>query len=150
MTSSRWTYPDYEPPAKDDLPESIESLTFWVPGVAIPQGSKSIFRGRLVEANKKLRPWRAVVKAAAVEALAGREGFTDAVYVSMDFYLPRGKTVVRRRPSVKPDADKLARAINDSLTDSGVLKDDGLIVDLHPRKWYADDEPGVRIKVSAA
>jgi len=132
--------------------DAIEELSFRVDGIPIPQGSKKGFivkkRVVIVDDNAEtLKPWRAKVRDVAETALAGRPGFTDAVSVHLDFYMPRGKTVTRPRPSVKPDADKLTRAIFDSLTDSGVLKDDGLVVSLHAEEWYADDEPFVDVKV---
>jgi crossover junction endodeoxyribonuclease RusA len=127
--------------------DALEVVEFTIPGTAIPQGSKTVFNGRAVEANKKLRPWRAVVTAAATEALAGRPGFDTAVTAILDFYLPRPKTVLRLRPTVKPDLDKLARAIGDSLTASGLIRDDALIVCLSAAKHYADDKPYVRVKI---
>lgn len=131
--------------------DPIERLTFWVEGVPVPQGSKSIFRGRPVDANPGLKGWRKTVTAAAVKALAGRDGFTEAVYVLIDFYLPRGRTVKRRRPSVRPDVDKLIRAIFDSLTDALVWADDGLVVTVHALKHYADSRPaGARISIQEA
>jgi Holliday junction resolvase RusA-like endonuclease len=127
--------------------DELEVVEFTIPGIAIPQGSKTVFNGRAVEANKKLRPWRKVVTAAAVEALAGRPGFDTAVTAIIDFYLPRPRTVRRLRPSVKPDIDKTTRAIFDGLTDSGLVVDDALIVCLSAAKWYADDKPYVRVKI---
>jgi crossover junction endodeoxyribonuclease RusA len=127
--------------------DELEVVEFTIPGTAIPQGSKTVFNGRAVEANKKLRPWRKVVTAAATDALAGRPGFDTAVTAIIDFYLPRPKTVLRLRPTVKPDLDKLARALGDGLTDSGLIRDDALIVCLSAAKWYADDKPYVRVKI---
>ncbi|QIS38649.1 RusA family crossover junction endodeoxyribonuclease [Clavibacter capsici] len=127
--------------------DELEVVEFTIPGTAIPQGSKTVFNGRAVEANKKLRPWRKVVTAAAVEALAGRPGFDTAVTAIIDFYLPRPRTVLRIRPTVKPDLDKLARGIGDGLTDSGLIRDDALIVCLSAAKWYADDAPYTRVKL---
>lgn len=125
----------------------LETLEFTVQGIPVPQGSKSLFRGRMVDANKNLKPWRATVTRAAREAIADRPGFDDAVYVLLDFHMPRGKTVRRARPSVKPDIDKLTRSIFDALTDANAWTDDGLVVSVHAQQWYADDEPYVRIKI---
>lgn len=129
--------------------DHLEALNFWVSGVPIPQGSKSLFRGRMVDANAGLKPWRKTVTRAAVAALAGRDGFGDAVCVLLDFYMPRGKTVKRPRPSTRPDIDKMTRAIFDSLTDANAWTDDGLVVTVHAAKYYADDQPGVNVKVRA-
>lgn len=127
-------------------------LRFTVTGIPVPQGSKTAFnvgrRAVVVDANKTvLKPWRAHVRQAAETALGGREGFTEAAFVLLDFHMPRPKSVKRARPSVKPDIDKLTRAILDALTDSGVLKDDGLVVTLHVEQWYATHEPHVVVKV---
>jgi Holliday junction resolvase RusA-like endonuclease len=132
--------------------DQIEQLEFTVLGNPVQQGSKTGFvvgkRAVIVDQNKvKLKPWRAHVRQAAETALAGRTGLDDACFVHLDFYMRRPKTVHRRRPSVKPDIDKLTRAILDSLTDAAVIKDDALVVALHVQQWYADDEPYVRIKV---
>lgn len=129
--------------------DRVEVLEFWVPGIPVPQGSKSIFRGRLVDANKALKGWRRTVTQAATTALAGRNGFDDSVSVLLDFYMPRGKTVKRPRPSTRPDLDKMIRAIGDSLTDAHVWTDDGLVVTVHAAKYYADGLPGVNVKVKA-
>jgi len=132
--------------------ETVEQLEFTVSGRAIPQGSKKGFivgrRVVLVDDNKDLlKPWRATVRDAAEMALAGRTGFTDAVYMLVDFHLPRPKSVRRKLPTVPADLDKLIRAIGDALTDSGAVKDDSLIVTIHANKVYADDKPFVRIKL---
>lgn len=127
--------------------DHLEQIEFWVDGIPVPQGSKSLFRGRMVDANAGLKPWRKTVAKAAGEALAGRQGFGDAVCVLLDFYMPRGKTVKRPRPSTRPDLDKMIRAIFDSLTTAQVWGDDGLAVSVHAAKYYADDQPGVNVKV---
>lgn len=126
----------------------LETLNFTVEGTPVPQGSHAVSRtGRIYESNKKLAPWRKVVTAAAVQALAGREGFDDAVYVLLDFWLPRPRTVKRVLPTVKPDVDKLTRAVLDALTAAGVWADDALVLTCHSQKRYADDIPGVDVKI---
>lgn len=138
------------------MTEYVERLEFWVDGIPIPEGSKTAFivKGRavVVDANApQLKPWRKTVTAAAVAELAGRDGFDpeSSLFILMDFYLPRGKTVTRARPNVKPDGDKLQRAICDSITDAGVWADDSRVVVHHSEKWYADDKPGVRVVVGS-
>lgn len=133
------------------MPEYLERIEFWVAGVPVPQGSHSVFNGHVTDANPKLRAWRKTVAAAATVALAGRDGFDpeDALFILLDFYMPRGKTVRRARPNVKPDGDKLLRAVCDSLTTARVWFDDSRPVTHHVEKWYADDQPGVRVVVGA-
>jgi Holliday junction resolvase RusA-like endonuclease len=126
----------------------LETLYFTVEGTPVPQGSHAVSRaGRIYESNKKLAPWRRTVTAAAVDALGGREGFDEAVYVLLDFWLPRPRTVKRVLPTVKPDVDKLTRAVLDALTAAGAWTDDALVLTCHSQKRYADDLPGVDIKV---
>lgn len=128
-------------------------LNIWVPGVPIPQGSKTarVMGGRAVmfEINDhKLRPWRKAVALAARAAWAGREPIAGPVELRLTFFLPRGKTVRRALPTTKPDLVKLARAVEDSLTDAQVWADDSLVVDEHLHKRYAEEAgPGVRIRV---
>jgi Holliday junction resolvase RusA-like endonuclease len=105
----------------------------------------------MVDANPKLKQWRKTVTTVASEELAGRDGFDPdlALFILLDFYLPRPKTVKRARPNVKPDGDKLLRAVCDSITVAGVWVDDSRAVVHHSEKWYADDNPGVRVVVGA-
>lgn len=124
------------------------SVTFSVEGIPIPQGSKTIAKGGgkvwLRDANAaKLKPWRAKVAAAADIGVT----FTDAVLVVAVFYLPKPKTVKRLLPSVKPDLDKLMRALGDGMVDGGLLADDALITDEIIHKRYASDVNPVGVRV---
>lgn len=128
-------------------------ITFRVDGVPIPQGSKKGFKvGKhvnIVDDNStKLKPWRAEIAAVTDVGFT----FVEPVLVAAVFYLPRPKTVRRFYPSVKPDLDKLMRALGDGMTDGGLIRDDSLIVSQWIHKRYADDKnpPGVRVLVTAA
>lgn len=68
------------------------------------------------------------------------------VKVQMVFHVRRPKTVRRKLPSVKPDIDKLARAINDALTGL-VIKDDGQVCSLVAIKDYACKQPYTEVVV---
>ena len=104
----------------------------------------------------ELAAWRTRVKHTAQEAAreAGWEPRYDGpVAVNAAFFLPRPKSAKKRLwPHVKPDLDKLIRAIGDALApykQDGVLKDDSRIVTWHASKDYADAyKPGVLIYVS--
>lgn len=133
---------------------SIERLEFRVKGVPIPQGSKRNYGvGRMVEANPELMPWRDLVRAEA-ERTAFEVGWTTAegpVMVGLSFTLIRPKSVRRLFPTVKPDLDKLTRAVNDALTIARVVHDDALIISSAQSKRYASDTnkvPGVYVVVS--
>lgn len=130
----------------------VEVLRLFVPGTPVPQGSKKAYvvgkRAVVVDDNAAvLKPWRAAIKVAAVEAWAGRPAMRDeALVVTCDFRLVRPKSVRRERPHKKPDVDKYLRAVMDALTDAAVWGDDGQVVKAVPEKNYAD-EPGVLIRV---
>lgn len=134
---------------------SRQELYFTVFGRPVPQGSKNVYRGRLVEASKDLKPWRAAIAAAVWETwmLTGDERpFTDPVVIKATFILPKPKTVKRLLPTVPPDLDKLQRALGDALSiDSQALQDDSFIVGWRTNKIYAQDpqDAGVRVSVRA-
>ena len=115
-----------------------------IPGECVPQGSKSVNRktGHMFEANARLKAWR---KEAAVHLdqyigtwFGAWEPFDGPLAIDVTFYLPRGKTVTRELPSVKPDLDKLQRALGDMLTIAGIITDDARIVTWHSSKRYGD------------
>lgn len=117
-----------------------------------PQGSKRhVGNGRLIEASKKVAPWRAAVADAVAKAWLDYEKFVvyeDAVEVDITFYLPRGASVRRPLPIKPPDIDKLARSTLDGLVQGGALADDALVTELSVRKRYADSTPiGAQIEI---
>ena len=119
-------------------------VAFTVPGVPVPQGSKSAFvvKGRAVvaESNRgKLTPYRAVVAAKAAEAMAGEDLMSGPVRVRLELVFPRPKSHhVASDPSrelkpgapfymaSRPDAEKVARAISDALT-GVIFRDDAQV-----------------------
>jgi len=138
-------------------------LRFIVHGAPVPQGSKRVVRGRLIDASKGLKPYRASVSAAAAEALglptddpsalqaalAALPVARGAVAVSLRFGLvrPRGHYGTGRNadvlrpsapvwPATKPDVDKLERAVLDALTGI-VWADDSQVVVLNADKVYS-------------
>lgn len=110
-----------------------------------PQGSKRhVGNGRMIEASKKVAPWRAAVALEIQKAWLAFDGFVifdEPVEVEVTFYLPRPSTVKRILPSVPPDVDKLARSTLDGLVQGGALVDDSLVVNLTALKRYADGRP---------
>ena len=139
-------------------------LTITVPGVAAPQGSKSLLgHGALVESSKRVAPWRADVRAAAMSAMGdGWQPLTGAVDVDIEVFLPRPKShygtgrnanAVKHTAPLYPtghnsgDADKLARAILDALTSAGVWLDDAQVVKLRASKHWATFTPATSIFV---
>lgn len=138
-----------------------EVLRFHILGVPVPQGSKKGFkRGKhiaIVDDNAaELAPWRANVSHAAYEArVAANHATMDGpVALRYTFVFPRTKAARRRDfwKAVKPDGDKLERALWDGMTDAGVYRDDGQVVDWGGRKRLAlpdhpNDPPGVYVVV---
>jgi len=139
----------------------MDSFSFFVPGEPITEGSTKAFTSgqRVVvthDRGPELDAWRTRVKRAAQEAAreAGWEPRYDGpVAVTAAFFLPRPKSAKGRIfPHVKPDLDKLQRAVGDALApykQDGVLKDDSRIVTWRASKYYSDDyKPGVLVYVS--
>jgi len=135
----------------------VIALSFTVYGKPAPQGSMKAFRNKytgramLTSDNKLLKPWRQEVAQTAM--LFWKQSFDVAtpVQVELDFYFARPKSAsVKRRPgmTVKPDVDKLVRAIFDALTGI-VIHDDSQIVNVTARKHYGDPER-VEIQIQEA
>ena len=131
-------------------------LDFFAEGTPVPQGSKNAYvrggRAVLVDANARLKPWRATVREAAEAAIAeaGWETLDEPCRVYLGFTMPQPQRPRWDVPAVKPDLDKLTRAVFDALTDAGVWRDDSRVVDMKVTKRYEDSEgaiPGVWVGV---
>lgn len=122
--------------------------SFEVEGLPAPQGSKKyVGNGRFVEASKYLPAWRKAIEQSCQEIFD--EPFDGALEVELWFFLPKPSSVSREFPTVMPDADKLARAVNDGLTKGGAITDDARIVNLLVYKRYSvDGWTGVKVTVS--
>ena len=134
------------------MTKSHSDFTFEVTGVPVPQGSKNAYQrgGKivLVEASRDLPHWRAKVIAAAIEANNGQPPFTQPCHLEVIFWLPKPKKPKFDEPGVKPDLDKLVRAVGDALTQSGVIKDDCLFTSVFAEKRYAHARlPGAKITI---
>lgn len=141
---------------------SAGPVAFTVYGTPVPQGSKTAFMagGRPVvveQGRAKLRPWRAQVADAAAQAMNGGGLMAGPVMVELYAYMPRPKRHYRANGElredapewvgVRPDLDKLVRAVLDGL--SGVVfRDDAQVAGLATEKTYGDP-PRVEVKVSA-
>lgn len=151
----------------------LPDFTIHVDGTAQPQGSKRTFKHPhtgetvLVDASKKTRPWRSSVVKAIKEQTGGKQLFDGAVSVDIFYALPRPKSHYRTgrfshvlkgtapiHHTEKPDGDKLDRAIYDALTESGIIRDDKVIVGGGRwKRWSLDrqapgeDPPRVQITI---
>jgi hypothetical protein len=116
-------------------------------------------RAVVVDACKTTKPWQAVVSVAAREAIAEcvvaggsvcsstNEMFDSALWAAMRFYFPRPKSHFNSKGQLKlkapafvtkkPDALKLARAVEDAMTGI-VYRDDSQIVSENISKHYGE------------
>jgi Holliday junction resolvase RusA-like endonuclease len=137
-------------------------LTFEVPGEPQPQGSAKAFRHRhtgrvmVTSDNARLRPWRDEVSWHARQALLGGGPLSGPVKVTVEFRFSRpgghfGKRGLRpaapREHVVRPDLDKLVRAVLDSLSDAGIWRDDAQVVETRARKRY-HERAGAAIEIT--
>lgn len=124
-------------------------MAIFVPGIPRPQGSKRhVGNGRMIEASKYVDEWRKHVSV-TVAMEWNEDRFLDPttpVKVHLNFRMPKVKKPKAYAHVVRPDIDKLARAVLDAITGL-VFWDDSQVVQLLVTKCY-DQEPGVVIRVS--
>ena len=139
---------------------------FTVYGRPQPGGSKRAFArknketGKLsvavVDMNeKRVKPWKNEVEMVASTLIGERPMYEGPLLLVVAFYMPRPKNHIGvhgvkrtapRYPTVRPDATKLLRPLEDAL--SGILwKDDSQIVEQIVRKRYGDP-PRAEVKVA--
>lgn len=121
-------------------------------GKPIPKGSfvysekkNTVFYAK----QKELNAWDLQIR----KVFASRLGSSEqpiykegAVSIVLQFGLLKPKSAKREHPSVRPDIDKLSRAVLDALHGI-VFKDDGQVVRLTAEKFYVTqpEEQGVTI-----
>jgi Holliday junction resolvase RusA-like endonuclease len=127
----------------------MTTVAFTVPGKPVAQGSMRGSRNGFVRADneRELRVWRNRAAAAAADAWGDRPVLQGPVRVEVTFGWPRPRGHCRANGELKPsaplhavkgaDADKLERALFDSLTGT-VIADDRQVVEHHSWKVYAD------------
>lgn len=168
------TAEDYAPlPPERPVPATIYTTSTRVYGTPAPQGSKRSYaikaggaytgRTSMVDDNAaKLTAWRQAVRTAWEDG--AHDGHAGPVVITATFYLPRPagqyrtgrnahllKATAPARPAVKPDVDKLVRAVFDALTIAGAIEDDARVLDIYAAKHYADAEQrsGARITITS-
>lgn len=135
-------------------------ISFFVPGLARPQGSKRhVGRGIMVESSKQLKPWRMLVAHEAGIAMKGQALFLKPILLELQFRFQRPKAHYSAAGTLKPkvpyyptgrnlgDADKLARAVCDALTGI-VFGDDAQVARLRVDKLYSigGEQAGVSVE----
>lgn len=137
-------------------------ISFFVPGHAKGQPRPRAFAKRFghVWTARVYDPgtaegWKACVALAAKDHLRGK--LPGPLMLTLEFRMARPKAHRKSngllRPDAPvyhtstPDADNLAKAVLDALTQLGAWEDDALIAELHVRKTYADDDPGCLVSI---
>ena len=124
-----------------------EGRSLFIPGRPQPQGSTTTYRrGVTTSANPHLKAWRLCVSWRLLQEFGRYDGEKDTPFsVSLTFCLRRPLSAPKSRtePVVKPDLDKLVRAILDA-GNRILWHDDSQVVFIAARKLYGDWE-GVRI-----
>lgn len=128
------------------------SFSLFIPGIPASKGSYRPITGRsrttgkpvtrLIPMDKKERPWRDHVRDTILSHKHPTIPPNSYVTVETTFYLPRPKTIPphkRKHPTVKPDIDKLQRALYDAITETHIWHDDCQITDVTSHKRYADN-----------
>jgi crossover junction endodeoxyribonuclease RusA len=140
-------------------------VTVDVRGLPRPQGSLRLHQlnGGKVAARYPavVYAWRGQVQQAVADLDA--EPFTGPVEVGLGFDLPRPlshfgtgrnqgvqRLTAPTHPTGHPDLDKLARCVNDAITDAGLWRDDAQVVVMHCAKRYVTGPPGVLITITEA
>ena len=121
------------------------STHFFVKGRPIPQGSLKFINGHAIHVRAQdLALWRADIARVAKSVIW--EKAVESVEVHLTFTLLKPKTVKRNEPFVRPDIDKLIRAVLDGLT--GVAyEDDQQVTKITAVKEYGAVE-GVLIRIT--
>ena len=119
---------------------------FFVAGRPVPQGSLMAVRNRVIHVNSaKLMDWRKrIALHAKQEGLIPNE---RAHVIHLDFVFLKPKSSKRELCTVRPDLDKLVRAVLDALTGVAYF-DDSQVIDIKAQKRYTDepDKEGLYVK----
>lgn len=143
-------------------------LNLHVEGRAVPQGSMRLVNGgrRMIHSNHtELMAWRATIARAALAEIEHMEAKGTARWPAtgpcglvVKFHFPRPQShyrtgvyagllraVAPREHQVKPDLDKLVRAVCDALTDACVIVDDSQISYVRAAKAWTTEAPYVSV-----
>lgn len=139
-----------------------EPIRLRVYGTPIGQGSKRAIRnkhtgriamveGRDRKAQEAFKTWREGVARAAVEWRGEHHApvLEEPVAVTITFFIqkPASKQKFKWLPDVRPDWDKLARAVGDSLTGVIYADDSQVVVAAVGKRYAVDEPPGCEIHV---
>lgn len=130
----------------------MTAVAFTVFGLAAPAGSKTAGKTKagqvfMRDSSKRSYPWKKDVAQAAGLAMRSAPLLEGPLELVVRFYVPRPKGHYGARgnvlpsapawPTVKPDATKLLRAVEDAMTGL-VWRDDAQVVVQHASKRYGE------------
>lgn len=139
----------------------MTTIEFRVYGIPQTKGSAKGFvlqgkNGRkprviITNDNPRNKGWAQTVSAMAQQHRVDGCPFEGPIVLELVFLMPIPKSLPKRVPAFmtkRPDLDKMARSVKDSL--SGVLyKDDNQVVHVDARKIYCES-PGVMVRLAHA
>lgn len=138
-----------------------DAISFRVIGDPVGQGSLTampladgrivLVNGKTAEGRRRHASWREAIAATARRWLEDhpRPPLDEPVAVRVEFLFASVRSdPYRTAHATKPDVDKLARLVLDSLTDSGLLRDDARVFALYVSKRYADEDEVVGARIS--
>lgn len=135
------------PVTRGNFGEAISGISaqFFVSGKPVPQGSLKFINGHAIHVRAQdLALWRADI--ARVAKLSHVQKAEEGVEIALTFITNKPKTSKRSEPYIRPDLDKLIRAVLDGLT--GVAyEDDGQVTKVIAQKQYGNSE-GVWIRIT--
>jgi Holliday junction resolvase RusA-like endonuclease len=136
----------------------VTTLAVTVLGKPVTQGSlRTVNRRTFHDNDHDLMPWRALIAwhvRQEMAALGITEPLEGPLKLTATFTVRRPTSAPKARwaPDVKPDLDKLCRALGDAIGDSGLICQDAQFVTIEASKVYTHDGsvPGVTFTVAPA
>jgi len=138
-------------------------IGFLVQGTPSPQGSHTAVmlggRAGLIPAGnansrRRHKDWRAAVADAAHEAIGGNPPLDGALILKVVFRcaMPASRSKFLQHlgctpKSTAPDLDKLLRALGDSLTEGGLVRDDARFATIHASKVEVVGWTGAEVRI---
>lgn len=132
-------------------------VRFFAAGLPVPKGSGAALVSRSTgkpfwkpSRSQSLYRWQASVRAFAASAMreAGQRLHAGPVCIDLHFFLPRPRRPRCAMPDVRPDIDKLARAVFDALTGTCFDDDCRVVKALVEKRWeWPENGPGVSVHV---